>query len=565
MTIEEHLRYLFNENNSSVSELLTEWEKHTFRIIESSEVNCKEKLLGNSLDIVVNYDRKIINAQTNIENRCKSFFHLSAVAHLLLNSPESKLSQQEQQLKSELQLLKQKILDEENLIITTFFNINTFVHYCRILKPNNHDHYKREIISFMVNEIISWKYVDEIGFLENRKDHNNTLLIKKKIQLKLFEDRSISHPMIENVRKAFLATAPFSILEHNDKSLEEILMENKSLKIEISIYKTKLDEIIEDLLTKYESRIKLDAFNDFYKLFEYIETAVRKIIKDLKISDKFRTMKTGDFNHQLARLDKKNSEIEYINRIYSGQNFKLSVPQRFGGKFSVTAQRLLNMLLSTNTRSGESPNFSFTIEEYMALCNLKDRKETIKHIKRDLEILFESNYWWKEVRSEGKIRIIESWNIKNGIVNVKLAPTFWDIFKDYAVGLISTRSLAINVHKNPSSQHFSFKLTQHKYMNSGKPNENIIAVKTLLEGSEIPTYEDVMAGDRHIAERIIDRFERDMNALEDDLTWEYCHKNGEPLTENELKNFTYELFISLNILTLWKYFPSSRKLIKFED
>ena len=93
-------------------------------------------------------------------------------------------------------------------------------------------------------------------------------------------------------------------------------------------------------------------------------------------------------------------------------------------------------------------------------------------------------------------------------------------------------------------------------MNVGKKNEDIIAVKTLLAvAPNLPSYEEVMATDRALNRRIIEPFERDMDALEDTLTWTYCHSNNSPLTDGELASLSYDTFISLLIKTDWKQYP----------
>ena len=93
-------------------------------------------------------------------------------------------------------------------------------------------------------------------------------------------------------------------------------------------------------------------------------------------------------------------------------------------------------------------------------------------------------------------------------------------------------------------------------MNVGKKNEDIIAVKTLLAAApNLPSYEEVMNTDRALSRRIIEPFERDMDALEDTLTWTYCRSNNTPLTDEELSSMSYDTFINLLIKIDWKQYP----------
>ena len=115
---------------------------------------------------------------------------------------------------------------------------------------------------------------------------------------------------------------------------------------------------------------------------------------------------------------------------------------------------------------------------------------------------------------------------------------------------------ALNNKRNPNSFYFLRKIAEHKNMNVGKKNEDTISVKTLLSASPyLPAYKKVMATDRHLDTRIINPFERDMDALADTLKWEYCHRNGEPLSNEELSKFNYQLFKDCLIHTTWLDYP----------
>lgn len=114
----------------------------------------------------------------------------------------------------------------------------------------------------------------------------------------------------------------------------------------------------------------------------------------------------------------------------------------------------------------------------------------------------------------------------------------------------------LNSKRNPNSYYFLRKIAEYKNMNVGKASEDIISVKTLLAASPaMPTHRSVAAKDRHFSRSIIEPFERDMNALEETLVWEYCHSKGAPLTDEELENFNYELFRTLLIKITWKQYP----------
>ena len=324
-------------------------------------------------------------------------------------------------------------------------------------------------------------------------------------------------------------------------------------------FKTKLHNTIAEIIHNYEQNDK-SVFDNFDEIHEFIKRYI-----DEKIPQKFTKMKTGTFNQELANLKTRSGEEnDFGINIYRNPNFTLKVPMILGGKFYPTTQRLINALLSVNTtHGGESPIFSFSISNYMKMCGLKNRKETLKQMKRDLNIATQSQYEWKEHGRCGQMNIIDKWDTVKDDVQIRLTQSFWDIFKKYPVGSLSLESFRINIQKHPNSHHFSFKITQHKHMNYSKPTADIIAVKTLLEGSEIPPYEEVIAKySGSIHQKIIDPFERDLDALDKDFTWEYCGKNGALLTDEELNNFTYDIFIKSNIKATWKHFPDQTKRLE---
>ena len=114
---------------------------------------------------------------------------------------------------------------------------------------------------------------------------------------------------------------------------------------------------------------------------------------------------------------------------------------------------------------------------------------------------------------------------RNGKITFTFGTTFFGVLKTYSVMSYPEQLGQINSRLNPNSYNFLRKISEHKNMNAGKKNENIISVETLLScANALPSYDEVMASDRHISSRIIEPFLRDMNALVPTLQWEFCKK-----------------------------------------
>lgn len=283
----------------------------------------------------------------------------------------------------------------------------------------------------------------------------------------------------------------------------------------------------------------------------------------------FSTIRQGTATNALTKIKpstKRNTIIDTITgtaTITQG-NLSITIPDftKLTG-FRTSTYQLLDALTVALTETGaKSPVVALSLEEYMKKRGLKDKKEARKQAKDDLETLFNATISFKEKRKKGQeqdfhdIRIIDSKGIRKGIITVTFGTAFYNILLGYPIMPYPAQLWELNSKRNPNSFYLLRKIAEHKNMNVGKKNEDIIAVKTLLAVAPyLPSYEEVMNTDRAISRRIIEPFERDMDALEDTLTWTYCHSNNTPLTDEELSSMSYDTFISLLIKIDWKQYP----------
>lgn len=283
----------------------------------------------------------------------------------------------------------------------------------------------------------------------------------------------------------------------------------------------------------------------------------------------FSTIRQGTATNALTKIKpstKRNTIIDTITgtaTITQG-NLSITIPDftKLTG-FRTSTYQLLDALTVALTETGaKSPAVALSLEEYMKKRGLKDKKEARKQVTDDLETLFNATISFKEKRKKGQeqdfhdIRIIDSKGIRKGIITVTFGTAFYNILLGYPIMPYPAQLWELNSKRNPNSFYLLRKIAEHKNMNVGKKNEDIIAVKTLLAVAPyLPSYEEVMNTDRAISRRIIEPFERDMDALEDTLTWTYCHSNNTPLTDEELSSMSYDTFISLLIKIDWKQYP----------
>ena len=290
----------------------------------------------------------------------------------------------------------------------------------------------------------------------------------------------------------------------------------------------------------------------------------------------FSTIRQGTATNALTKIKpstKRNMIIDTITgtaTITQG-NLSITIPDftKLTG-FRTSTYQLLDALTVALTETGaKSPVVALSLEEYMKKRGLKDKKEARKQVTDDLETLFNATISFKEKRKKGQeqdfhdIRIIDSKGIRKGIITVTFGTVFYNILLGYPIMPYPAQLWELNSKRNPNSFYLLRKIAEHKNMNVGKKNEDIIAVKTLLAVAPyLPSYEEVMNTDRAISRRIIEPFERDMDALEDTLTWTYCHSNNTPLTDEELSSMSYDTFISLLIKIDWKQYPDQTARLK---
>ena len=295
-------------------------------------------------------------------------------------------------------------------------------------------------------------------------------------------------------------------------------------------------------------------------------------------------IRQGTANNTLTKIKptKRNTKVDPITHTATITHGDMVVTIPNWDKLTglkTTAYQLLDACTTALTNTGwKRPQVAIRLSDYMQLRGLKDEKEARKQVNADLETLFNARISFKEKR-RGKntqnyadMRICDFKGIENGVIHFSFGSTFFELMKSYTIMPVQPQLFKLNSKRNPNSYYLLRRLMEHKNMNVGKLNEDIISVKTLLEACKegIPSYEEVMAGNKHVTERIIDPFERDMNALEDTLTWEYCHSNGAPLADTELERLDYTTFSELLILTHWKNYPDQtarmeRKQARIEE
>lgn len=354
------------------------------------------------------------------------------------------------------------------------------------------------------------------------------------------------------------------------KSLDDIILEVKHTArylIESTTTEQQGTTLYEQMSFDRQPPLSLIA-EDFVKAWQRVAGLSPIIIPNP--NTKFDMIRQGTATNALTKtkaIINENTVIDPFTNTatISNGDFSLTIPgfNKIGSP-SISTWQLLDMVTAEfNRLGGRTTDIAFSLDYYMEKRKIKDRKEARKQVDKDLEILRISAISFKEPREKGEPIGYYNLNIsegagrsKKGVIMFSFAPKFAKLLAKYPPMPYPQQLYTLNAKRNPNSYFFLRKISEHKNMNIGKPNEDIISVKTLVESSpNIPTYKKVMETDRHLDARIIAPFERDMDALSDTLKWEYCHSKGNKLTDAETSSMTYQLFISCLIKISWVDYP----------
>lgn len=203
--------------------------------------------------------------------------------------------------------------------------------------------------------------------------------------------------------------------------------------------------------------------------------------------------------------------------------------------------------------------------------NIKKYYDTLKHISFDFE---EYSYKHKKLMNyslelfSGKAE--ETYIAKNNNLYFILNSDFVSyITEKNFITFISDNVYSLDFLKHPNSLAIIFKLSVMYSMNISNSNKGLISVKNLLSDVlNLPSYEEVKKLKKSPYNAIIEPLERDLDYLEEAgllKNWEYCNEKREPLTENQLENYSYQTLIKSIIKYELPDYPEEKLIERHEQ
>ena len=267
---------------------------------------------------------------------------------------------------------------------------------------------------------------------------------------------------------------------------------------------------------------------------------------------------------------------------------------------NVQSRKLLDMLLmklSEQLPYGEEGikkatlevlRITVTLDEFMKMFGLSDKKNARDQFRAAAECMFSiyMTFDYEVFQNTGKrrkrvkkhfsaylleatveTRNLDSDPIINSEISFRFGPSLMEYLCTRYIMPIDINIFKINPHKNPHAYNIARHLSEvyRVRMNKGQPPR--ISVEALLKACpELPTVDEIRENEnRKYWEKIHDPVERDLDVIADIyglIDWHYTHSNGEPLTDSELANYSFEDWLHFMIDFTLPDYPDSTDRIK---
>lgn len=252
--------------------------------------------------------------------------------------------------------------------------------------------------------------------------------------------------------------------------------------------------------------------------------------------------------------DKRPKHIDLFGKAtFESEDLIMTIENYEELKRRTSAVKFLDALIIAG-KNQSSSLVRIPLADYMNLRGLKDEKEARKQISEDIELLkhieFKFTYKgdWKHISIYGGVA-----GIYRGIITFRFTPEFFELIPKDRYAYLPKEYFQTNDKRNPHTAYFIKKIALHKRMNLGKPNENIISVKALIEASPLfPRGEELQEkAKRHFTQLILEPFERDMDVIK---TFKWNYVDEQP--------FDFLSFINSKVAITWIDYPNTVKLAR---
>ena len=267
-----------------------------------------------------------------------------------------------------------------------------------------------------------------------------------------------------------------------------------------------------------------------------------------------------------GRISQFAGEFSYVEEYLTGGALTIKMPhydiliEKFSigetRELNIHAKKMLDIATLIFAHNGHEPDIKISLEEYMSLCGITNIQKARIQVNAALEALFDFRIGYDDSKKKNRsrnyldMRICDVKAMKNGIIGIHFTELYAQMLENISIMPYPVAILKASVGKeNRNSYFIARKIAEHKYMNIGKKNENVISVKALLKAAPyLPTEEEVRNSDRHFDRRIITPFLNDLEVACEYLGigadgYELYYNSGVKIPSDELTEMSYETFI----------------------
>lgn len=262
--------------------------------------------------------------------------------------------------------------------------------------------------------------------------------------------------------------------------------------------------------------------------------------------------------NDLLRIDTRRDLIENIDSVGLCQkvaydsfviDIEMPVDSEFEFRFVSSTQRLLVVLLEEVAKHSKQ-EVRITVDSFMQRCALVNRCSIRQQLKIDLQALSAIRF---DLTTKDK-KIVRGCSLcdiaelrSNGIIYVKFSEPIITEWKNN-LGLMQLPYLYFRLNRN----HFQLAPSLLYYISFMRHlGRNDLRIESLFAVTVLPSVEEVrQTKNGGIRQRIVNRFFRELHALDAELTFNFT-RYGKPISEADVKKLRYEDLIDILVHFDW--------------
>lgn len=264
--------------------------------------------------------------------------------------------------------------------------------------------------------------------------------------------------------------------------------------------------------------------------------------------------------NKLLRLDSHKDEIKDLDlfgarRRLGNDEFSVIVQGGADFRFTASTHRLLVALLEELGKHSRQ-EIRLTVDTFMERCGLLNRSETRKQLKIDLQslIALRVDLTTKNGELLRECVIFECAELRsNGLIYARLSEEALGRWKE-TLGLMQLPRLYFTLNRKqyqaaPAILYY-IALMRHISNKSGR-HKDVLRIESLLSVTTLPSVEEVRrTKNGGIKERIVDRFFRELHALDSELKFQF-QRNGKSISEKAVRNLRFEDLLDVCVCIEW--------------